>query len=71
MSDDKERDQARKDLNPIEDIKGAIRYIKDMDPIEDVKEFMEAAVEVLDPRQSDVRVVVPEEDTESEMEEER
>ena len=27
MSDDKERDQARKDLNPIEDIKGAIRYI--------------------------------------------
>lgn len=62
MTDEKERDQARKDLNPIEDIKGAIRYIKDMDPIEEVKEFMESAVEVLDPRQSDVRVVVPEED---------
>ena len=71
MSDDKERDQARKDLNPIEDIKGAIRYIKDMDPVEEVKEFMETAAEVLDPRQSDVRVVVPEEDEAGDEEAER
>ncbi len=65
MADDKAREQARKDLNPIEDVKGANRYSKDMDPIEEVKEFMETAAEVLDPRQSDVRVVEPEEGTHS------
>lgn len=59
---DEEVHEARKNLNPIEDVKGAVRFIKEMDPIEEVKEFMERAVEVLDPRQSDVRVVVPEED---------
>ncbi len=68
MGDDKERDEARKNLNPVEDVKGAIQYLKDLDPIEEVKEFMETAAEVLDPRRSDVRAVVPEEDTESEME---
>jgi hypothetical protein len=36
-----------------------------MDPIEEVKEFMETAAEVLDPRQSDVRVVEPEKGTHS------
>jgi len=71
MSDEKERDQARKDLNPIEDIKGAIRFIKDLDPIEEVKEFMETAAKVLDPAESDLRVVEPEEDTISELEEKR
>ena len=69
MRDDKERDQARKDLNPIEDIKGAIRYIKELDPVEKVEEFMETAVKILEPSESDVRVVEPEEDTVSEMEE--
>ena len=66
---DEEVREARKNLNPIEDVKGAIRYLKDMDPVEEVKEFMETAAEVLDPRQSDVRVVVPEEDEESEPDE--
>ena len=71
MGDEKEREHERalKDLNPLEDVKGAIRYLKDLDPIEEVKEFMETAAEVLDPRQSDVRVVKPEEDTISELEE--
>ena len=60
--------EARKNLNPIEDVKGAIRYIKDKDPLEEVKEFMETAAEVLDPRQSDVRVIRPEEDQPEEPE---
>jgi hypothetical protein len=59
MSDEKTREQARKDLNPIEDVKGALKFLKDLDPIEEVKEFMETAAEVLDPRQSDVRVIEP------------
>lgn len=63
---DEEVREARKSLNPIEDIKGAIRYLKEVDPVEEVKEFMETAAEVLDPRQSDVRVVRPEEDEEGE-----
>ena len=62
---DEEVREARKNLNPIEDVKGAIRYIKDMDPLEEVKEFMETAAEVLDPRQSDVRVIRLEEDEDS------
>jgi hypothetical protein len=66
---DEEVREARKNLNPIEDVKGAIRYLKDMDPVEEVKEFMETAAEVLDPRQSDVRVIRPEEDEESEPDE--
>lgn len=65
---DEEVREARKNLNPIEDVKGAIRYIKDMDPLEEVKEFMETAAEVLDPRQSDVRVIRPEEDQPEEPE---
>jgi hypothetical protein len=71
VTDDKEREEALKDLSPIEDIKGAIRYIKDLDPIEDVKEFMETAVKVLEPSESDLRVVEPEEDSASEQEERR
>lgn len=67
MSDQKAREQARKDLNPAEDVKGALRFIKDLDPIEEVKEFMETAAEVLDPRRSDIRAVLPDEDTESEI----
>ena len=63
MTDEKAREQARKDLNPMEDVKGAIRYLKDIDPVEEVKEFMETAAEVLDPRRSDIRAVEPEEDT--------
>lgn len=66
MSNEKERDEARKSLNPIEDIKGAIRYIKDLDPVEKVEEFMETAVRVLEPSESDVRSVGPEEDSSSE-----
>ena len=69
MSDDKAREQARKDLNPVEDLKGAIRYLKHLDPLEAVEEFAETAAEVLDPRRSDIRAVAPEDDTESDMEE--
>jgi|GEM_PF-4172958 len=67
MSDDRPHEKPLDDLNPLEDIKGAIRYLKEIDPVEEVKEFMETAAEVLDPRRSDPRVVVPEADTESEI----
>ncbi|MGE0599701.1 MAG: hypothetical protein AB7J35_11480 [Dehalococcoidia bacterium] len=62
MSDEKQKEQARRDLNPIEDVKGAVRFVKKLDPIEDIKDFMESAAEVLEPRESDLRVVEPEED---------
>ena len=79
MTDDADRErekeerrkQALHDLNPIEDVKGALEYVRGLDPIDDVKEFMEKAAEVLDPRESDLRAVVPEEDTHSESEERR
>jgi len=75
VSDDKqkdeEHDQALKDLNPIEDIKGALHYLKNLDPIEEVKEMFETAARVLEPSESDLRVVKPEEDTISELEEKR
>lgn len=67
VTDKKTREQALKALNPIEDIKGAVNYLKHMDPVEDIKEFMETAVEVLDPRESDVRAIRPEEDSHSEV----
>ncbi|MGE3075415.1 MAG: hypothetical protein AB7N24_16790 [Dehalococcoidia bacterium] len=69
MTDKKTREQALKDLNPIEDVKGAVNYLKHLDPVEDIKEFMESAAEVLEPRESDVRAVRPEEDSRSEVEE--
>ncbi len=69
VTDKKTREQALKDLNPIEDIKGAVNYLKHLDPVEDIKEFMETAAEVLDPSQSDVRAVRPREDSHSEVEE--
>lgn len=62
MSEQKAREQARKDLNPAEDVKGAVRYLKGMNPGEEVQEFMEKATEVLDPRRSDIRAVLPEEE---------
>ena len=61
MSDDKEREQALKDLNPIEDLKGAVRYLKEF-AADDLKDFAETATEVLEPHESDIRDVEPEPD---------
>ena len=69
MADGKARDQARRQLNPIEDIKGAARYLKDLDPIEKIEEFMETAAKVLEPSEADLRLVEVEDDTVSELEE--
>ena len=54
MSTDKD---AGSSLNPIEDIKGAVKFVKNLHPIEEVKEFMETAAKVLEPSESDLRVV--------------
>lgn len=71
LTDEKQREQAKKDFSPIEDIKGAIQFLKALDPIEEVKEFMETAARVLEPSESDLRVIEPQDDSESEMEEHR
>jgi len=56
-----------KDLNPIEDIKGAKKLIEEAQPLKALKEALTEAVEFLDPSRSDVRVVEPEPDTISEI----
>ena len=68
---EEERKRALHDLNPVEDVKGAIEYLKDLDPVEEVKEFLEKAAEILDPRESDVRAIRLEEDSRSEIEDKR
>ena len=66
MTDKKQRERALHDLNPIEDVKGAIEYVKHLHPVEELKGAIEAAVNVLEPSESDLRVVDVEEDTVSE-----
>ncbi len=56
-----------KDLNPIEDIKGAKKLIEEAHPLKALKEALTDAAEYLDPAQSDVRAVEPEPDTLSEI----
>lgn len=68
--DKESEERARRDLNPVEDVKGAIKYVEGLHPIEKIKEMMETAAEVLEPSESDLRVVEPEEDTESDVVEE-
>jgi hypothetical protein len=69
---DKEREEAaRRDLNPIEDIKGAVEYVENLHPVEKLKDALETAARILEPRESDVRAVRAEEDSESESDEER
>ncbi|MGE3075413.1 MAG: hypothetical protein AB7N24_16780 [Dehalococcoidia bacterium] len=65
VNTEKQNEQARRDLNPIEDVKGAVRFVKKLDPIEEIKDFMESAAEVLEPRESDLRIVEPEADLSS------
>lgn len=56
-----------KDLNPIEDFKGAKKLIAEAKPLKALKEALTEAAEFLDPAESDVRVVEPEPDTPSEI----
>lgn len=67
---DKEQEPDPQSLNPLDDVKGAASFLKKINPVEEVKEFMEAAARVLEPSESDLRVVEPEEDTRSETVEE-
>lgn len=56
-----------KDLNPIEDIKGAKKLIEEAHPLKALKEALTEGAEFLDPAQADLRVVEPEPDTSSEI----
>lgn len=56
-----------KDLNPIEDIKGAKKLIEEARPLKALKEALMEGAEYLDPARSDVRAVEPEPDTISEI----
>lgn len=58
-----------KDLNPIEDIKGAKKLLEEANPLKALKEALTEGAEYLDPAQSDLRVVEPEPDLVSEIEE--
>lgn len=58
-----------KDLNPLEDLKGARKLIEEAHPLKALKEALTEAAEYLDPAQSDVRAVEPEPDAGSEIEE--
>ena len=58
-----------KDLNPIDDLKGAKKLIEDAHPLKALKEALTEGAEFLDPAEADVRVVEPEPDSASEMEE--
>lgn len=60
---DREKQDASQRLNPLEDIKGAARYLKNLNPVEEVKEFLETAARVLEPSESDLRVIEPEDDS--------
>jgi hypothetical protein len=56
-----------KDLNPIEDIKGAKKLIEEARPLKALKEALTEAAEFLDPARADLRIVEPEPDTISEI----
>ncbi len=59
------REVSLKDLNPIEDLKGAKKLLENVHPLRAVKEALTEGAEFLDPAESDVRVVEPEPDTAS------
>lgn len=47
-------------LNPIDDVKGAAKFLRGLHPERQITEALEAAARVLEPGESDLRVVVPE-----------
>lgn len=56
-----------KDLNPIDDLKGAKKLIEEAKPLKALKEALIEGAEFLDPAQADARTVAPEPDTYSEV----
>ncbi len=56
-----------KDLNPIDDLKGAKKFIEEAKPLKALKEALTEGAEFLDPAQADTRAVTPEPDTYSEV----
>jgi len=56
-----------KDLNPIEDLKGAKKLIEDARPLKALKDALTEGAELLDPAESDLRVIEAEPDTVSEI----
>jgi hypothetical protein len=56
-----------KDLNPIEDVKGAKKLIEEARPLKALKEALIEGAEFLDPAHADPRAVAPEPDTYSEV----
>lgn len=58
-------DMDKQDLNPLEDVKGAARYIAESHPLRAIKEALETGAELLEPSEADVRAM--EIDTRSEF----
>jgi hypothetical protein len=62
-----EATMAENELDPREDLKDAKEFLRHLHPLKAVKEALTEAAELLDPAESDPRVVVPEPDTLSEV----
>lgn len=67
MRPDKEAIMAEGDLDPREDLKGAKEFLQRLHPLKALREALEEGAEMLDPAEADPRVIVPEQDTVSEM----
>lgn len=60
-------DMDKQDLNPLEDVKGAARYIAESHPLRAIKEALETGAELLEPSEADVRAMEIDPDTRSEF----
>ena len=54
------------DLNPLEDVKGAARYVEGLHPLKAIKEALETGAELIEPAEADLRAMDVEQDTVSE-----
>lgn len=57
---------ATNDLNPLEDVKGAAKYVEGLHPLKAIKEALETGAELIEPAEADLRAMEIEQDTVSE-----
>ncbi len=55
------------DSNPLEDVKGAAKLVEGVHPLRALKDALETGAELLEPTESDLRVMEIEPDTVSEV----
>ena len=57
---------ATNDLNPLEDVTGAAKYVEGLHPLKAIKEALETGAELIEPAEADLRAMEIEQDTVSE-----